>query len=181
MTGGRQSYWPLLGGRGRGRGGATKEKKIKGQDPSEGLLLLLPPCSAPCRCSREEAEGQPTDASTSMRETLCGVRRRRCCSGGCSSSGGSGGWGEARGWGLPLSWGAGQVTMSAPWSVRERAFWRKLSLKDSICSRKLEMKRGRREGEEGGREGSVVGGGGGAGQRDSRIRCLEDKKPQDGG
>lgn len=33
----------------------------------------------------------------------------------------------------------------------------------------------------GGREGGVVGGGGGAGQRDSRIRCLEDKKPQDGG
>lgn len=31
----------------------------------------------------------------------------------------------------------GQVTMSAPWSVRERAFTRKLSLKDSICSREF--------------------------------------------
>lgn len=43
-----------------------------------------------------------------------------------------------------------------------------------------------KEGGEGGRDakhgyGGVVGGGGGAGQRDSRIRCLEDKKPQDGG
>lgn len=34
-----------------------------------------------------------------------------------------------------LSPTTGQVIMSAPWSVRERAFSRKLSLKDSICSR----------------------------------------------
>lgn len=32
-------------------------------------------------------------------------------------------------------WGAGQMVMSALWSVRERAFSRKLSLIDSICSR----------------------------------------------
>lgn len=43
--------------------------------------------------------------------------------------------------------------MSAPWSVRERAFSRKFSLKDSICSRKV------------GKEGAERRGGGGKGER----------------
>lgn len=34
-----------------------------------------------------------------------------------------------------LSPTTGQVIMSAPWSVRERAFSRKFSLKDSICNK----------------------------------------------
>lgn len=50
-----------------------------------------------------------------------------------------------------LSPGAGQVMMSVPWSVREQEFSRKLSLKDSICSRKCgngtERMGKRREGE----------------------------------
>lgn len=37
--------------------------------------------------------------------------------------------------GAGLSPETGQVMMSAPWSVRERAFSRKFSLKDSICFR----------------------------------------------
>lgn len=39
--------------------------------------------------------------------------------------------------------------MSAPWSVRERAFSRKLSLKDSICSRKVGKKKKGGEAEKG--------------------------------
>lgn len=38
--------------------------------------------------------------------------------------------------------------MSAPWSVRERAFSRKFSLKDSICSRKVGKKGAEKTGEE---------------------------------
>lgn len=48
--------------------------------------------------------------------------------------------------------------MSAPWSVRERAFSRKLSLKDSICSRKVGKNRGRGRG--GGKEKTQTGEGG---------------------
>lgn len=40
-----------------------------------------------------------------------------------------------------LSPETGQVMMSAPWSVRERAFSRKFSLKDSICITELEKDR----------------------------------------
>lgn len=155
----------------------------KGQDPFEGLLSS--PWTSPCRFSKEGAEGeltQPAEANDSMRETLRGV-----------------GWwwqfrlgeqGEACGWGLLLSWGASQVMMSAPWSVRERAFSRKLSLKDSIYSGKVWKKRSERRGRRKGRKkkyrqekvgkgGGLLGVGWAGGQRDRRIRCLQDKKSKD--
>lgn len=68
--------------------------------------------------------------------------------------------------------------MSAPWSVRERAFSRKFSLKDSICIRECGERQdrggtGHKEGEErkrsgGNEEGRVIA--------KSRVRCLKNKK-----
>lgn len=60
-------------------------------------------------------------------------------------------------WKTGLSLETGQVMMSAPWSVRERAFSRKFSLKDSIC---ISVEKDRTEEEQDinkGRRGGVGG------------------------
>lgn len=78
-----------------------------------------------------------------------------------------------------LSPETGQVMMSAPWSVRERAFSRKFSLKDSICITECGERQdrggtGHKQGEErkwsGGwnEKGKVIA--------KSRVRCLKNKK-----